>query len=359
MVIAFLAIIVIFMVIAIAMLIIVATKPELLSRLTGKAGYADSGDGTSTISPNEIIGDTKSFILVKSFEDFAMDLGRHNYRAIVECSSVNYDLKSYEEQQMIEGTYSRFLNSLSFPIQIYVQTREFNKGTMLEHLHSNIASSIQRFPSMENYSNRYEEEMQYITEYLNNSKIKKKYIIVPFNNTDLLEVSALTKAEIKEFALSELKNRCNVVVGGLEGVGLTAKLLNRSEIAEVLYSYYHRDTYAIAEDIINGTLTTLSVTGERGTAPTDRMTLDAILLEAQNKIKTEMYKADSSAEEQNFYKYIFDVLESFKQDDKGKNIDELMNNAGINTDEENGIAPVYPYQVDEYGTVEKSNIILS
>ena len=320
------AIVIIWMVVALALVVIVFTKPDFFSKYKDKVVSAEdaaTGNAGSGSSANRV-GDTKSFVPVESFEDYAMSLGGHNYRAIIECSSVNYSLMSMQEQDMVEKSFMRFLNSISFPIELYVQTREYDIEECVEKLHDNIKSSLKRFPSIKEYANKYEEQMRYLTDYIGNSKVKKKYIIVPFNSSDLLDVSALNNYEIKEFALEELMGRCQTVMGGISGVGLKPVLLDRKGIAECLYSYYHRDTYRIAQDILSGDFTSLVVKGKEDVSVSDREKLDVILSDAQNRINNTMITNDSTSEELVFYRYIWDVLESFKQNDRGESMLDLL-----------------------------------
>lgn len=321
--------------------VVIFAKPQIIDKTKDANGDVISSDGKSGgVSESERVGDTKSFVPVVSIDNHSFDMGRHTYRAIIECSSVNYNLMSVMEQQMVETTYTRFLNSLSFPITFYVQTREFDSDVMLENLHKNIIASEKRFPTIKDYAVEYEEEMRHLTDYINNSKIKKKYIIIPFNRSDLQDVSALTNYEIKEFALEELMNRCNIIISGLTGVGLSAKLLNRAEIAECLYSYYHRDMYKIASDIASGSFSSLVVEGENYKEIGIRETLDAILLETQNKIKNGLFRNDMSEQEQVFYRYIIDCLEYFKQNDRGADIVTLLDRSA-NTAYQNGYGTEY------------------
>lgn len=322
----------------ITLMALVLTKPHLFDKRIKDEdtpiSYEDvkqqdkSSGNSGGFLKNEDIGDTKSFYPVKSFEDFAFGLGRHNYRAIIECSSVNYSLMSDMEQEMVEASYTQFLNSLRFPITIYIQTREFDSESMMSKLKENIEYSRKLFPDISEYAEHYQRDMEYLTQYIGNSKIKKKYIIVPYNNSDLSDVSALSNYEIKQFALEELMSRCSIVINGIEATGITAKLLNKSEIAECLYSYYHRDTYKIASDIIMGEFTTLAVNGEDltlyDTYESKRKRLDLILNETQERIKAQAKYKGVSKEEQNFYMFIYETLEQFKQDGKAKDIFTLL-----------------------------------
>lgn len=300
-------------------------KPDVFSKNKNANGKVISAeDSVSQEAQTEMIGDTKDFIPVIEFDEFSMDFGNHNYRAIVEVSSVNYALMSQMEQDMIEVGYHSFLNSLRFPIEIYVQTREFDKDFMVDNLKNEIKRTKRRFPSIENYAKLYTEQMQQVTDYTKNSKVKKKFIIIPYDNTELSDVSALTNAEIKQFALEQLYNRCQIVVGGMAAIGLSAQILNKAGIMECLYSYYHRIAYRIGGDIAGGEFTSLVVQAENEKYRDKRVSFDEILNSAENRIKTELITADSSEQELAFYNYVYSMLEYFKQNDRSGFIGDLM-----------------------------------
>ena len=53
---------------------------------------------------------------------------------VVKCTGSNYDLASEDEKLAIESGFVKFLNSLKFPIQIYIQARKFNiDNSILEY----------------------------------------------------------------------------------------------------------------------------------------------------------------------------------------------------------------------------------
>ena len=317
------AIILIF-VFMIASAIIVILKPDLFKKNTKEE---DMGvDFVYDTDTSAKVGDTKSFLPYEEIGDFAINMGNYNYRAILEVSSINYGLMSATEQSMIDASYRHFLDSLDFPIEIYIQTREFDFQKVIDDLQERSKKAMVKYPQLTDYFNEYIYEMSGITERFRNSKIKKKYIIVPFDNTDLSDVSELSPAEIDEFALENLISRCQICASGLGAMGLDVELLNRSQIAEVLYSYYHRDYFRIAEDIIKGSLTSLVVNGPDHRTD-DRFVLDSILSDAQNSIRTRLVNAETTDTELVFYKYIIEELEKFKQDDTPETIAQLMRNS--------------------------------
>ena len=314
------AIILIF-VFLISVAILVIVKPDIFKKQSKEEEMGvDFVYDTDTSAK---VGDSKSFLPYETIGDYAIDMGNYNYRAILEVSSINYRLMSGTEQEMVDAAFKQFLNSLDFPIEIYIQTREFDYQRVIDDLQERSKTAMKKYPQMEDYFNQYIYEMSGITERFGNSKIKKKYVIVPFDNTDLSDVSELSEAEINEFALENLFARCNTCASGLGNIGLDVQLLSRPQIAEVLYSYYHRDYFRIAEDITNGALTSLVINGPDHRAD-DRYILDSILTSAQTSIRTRLVKASTTSEELAFYNYIVNELEKFKQDDIPENIAQLM-----------------------------------
>lgn len=59
-----------------------------------------------------------------------------------------------------------------------------------------------------------------------------------YNEYELQNMNGLTEDEINKFIKEEITSRCAIVAGGLASCGLNVRVLNKPEIAEVLYAYY-------------------------------------------------------------------------------------------------------------------------
>lgn len=293
-------------------------KPDLITQITHQKNNKNNNEKNESYQKMENIGDTKSFLSDLEFFDYAFGLGNHTYRAIIECSSVNYDFMNPDEQAVVETAYSRFLNSLNFPIYIYLQTREYDSETMMERLHANIEQSVRKFPSIQEYATMYEKNMQHLPEYISNTKVRKKYIIVPFDNTDLSDMSALSNEELEEFALGELMLRTNIVCSNISACGITPTICDKEDLAEIIYSYYHRDYYKIARDIVIGKYTTIAVNGK---APA-KDSITQILGEAENRFKALSFGA--SPQEVKLYDYLVSCIEDLKDIPKTDNLDLFL-----------------------------------
>ena len=70
---------------------------------------------------------TQDFLEIKDIREGVIILKNNSIRGILMVSSLNFALKSEEEQSAIIYAYQSFLNSLDFSCQIVIQSRKINK----------------------------------------------------------------------------------------------------------------------------------------------------------------------------------------------------------------------------------------
>lgn len=201
----------------------------------------------------------QDFLPFEDIKDGVIDLGGFEYRAIIECQSINYDLKTSKEKEMIDASFQRFLDSLSFPITIHLQTKTIDNTKVLQTLENDMISTVEDYPQLYDYAVKYLDEMARITETIGNNKQKRKYIIVPYSEAATLTYS--NDAEKYEEALRALYLRCQLICDGLGAMGIQTKQLTSIEIAELIYSTYHRDNYSDIDQILSGDYMSLIVDG--------------------------------------------------------------------------------------------------
>ena len=189
---------------------------------------------------------------------------------VIECQGINYDLMSGVEKTSVEEGFVQFLNTLRHPIQIYTQTRTINlensintyksKVSDIEKKLFNMRQEYNEMLSSGNYTkeqiekqfyeltkqtNLYEygkdivedtEKMSFNKNILN----KKYYIIIPYYSSEL-DTDNLDKREIQSLAFSELYTRAQALVRTISACGVTGRILNSTELAELLYMAYNRD----------------------------------------------------------------------------------------------------------------------
>lgn len=192
------------------------------------------------------------------------------YLMVVECQGVNYDLMSQMEQASVEEGFIGFLNSLRYPIQIYVQTRTVNlEGSIanynkrvddieanLRRMEAEYESNVQsgmfskeelsaQYYELTKARNLYEygKDIIYNTEQmsLNKNVLNKKYYIITSYYPDELGNSNFDKEELKNLAFSELYTRCQSIITTLSSSGVIGRILSSNSLVDLLYMAYNRD----------------------------------------------------------------------------------------------------------------------
>lgn len=232
---------------------------------------------------------SQDFLPFKDIKDGIIDLGGHRYRLLLECSSINYKLKTNKEQEIIEVGFHRFLNSLTFPITFFVQTKVFNDEERLKDLHEELQSTVENYPQLQEYANVYYNSIEGISDRLGTNKEKKKYVIVPYD--EAINLTNLNDKEKFDYALKEIYKRAYIIAENLSPIGVKATVLRQKETLETIYSVLHRDNYTDVESIFDETYMKdliLSNNPELGLFSEKRF--DSILHEAQKKLEHEIGK---------------------------------------------------------------------
>lgn len=222
------------------------------------------------------------------FEDITNNmivLGNHRYRAVISCSSTNYQLKTNGEREQIEMSFQRFLNTISFPITFFLQTKIIDNTERLKELGKDIEAVTAEFPNMADYAEAYREEMRRLNERIGNNQQKKRYIIVTYDDSGTL--STLSDEEKVIHAEKEIKQRCHAIISNLQSVGVNASIMKTEDLVELIYSCYYRDDYSYAQAISDKEPFSLFVEGGQDhfrNVPKTKM-LDLILGETINQIQ--------------------------------------------------------------------------
>ncbi|MBI2439466.1 MAG: hypothetical protein HYV45_02610 [Candidatus Moranbacteria bacterium] len=192
---------------------------------------------------------TQKYVEVDEIRDGVIILKNGALRSILLVSSLNFDLKSSEEQDAIIGQYQSFLNSLDFPVQIIVSSRRFNIDPYLERLkeeEKKQENELLRFQISE-----YKTFIKNLTEV---SSIMSKffYVVIPFSPVEdkqggffekMLGVFQAKKANTREDLFDtyrlQLTQRVDHIAASLSGSGLRVTQLNTEEIIELLYNSYN------------------------------------------------------------------------------------------------------------------------
>lgn len=216
-----------------------------------------------------------------------VDLGNHQYRAYIEVSSINYFLRTADEKHLVELSFQRFLNSLSHPITLFVQTRVANSQELLEGLEADYLKAIERYPALEQHALENFNEMAMLYQERGTDREKRKYIIVPFD--EAASLSEVDDNERRQYAQEELYQRCRILMDGLSNIGLKSRILSTYEIVELVFSTYHKQNYAHFKALLEGEYSDLILNGRDRIAETvEEGRLDWILYETQMKLQQEV-----------------------------------------------------------------------
>ncbi len=166
-------------------------------------------------------------IALKGVRDGILLLPQNNYRAILSVSALNFELRSEDEQDAIIDTYESFLNSIGWPIQILVRTREIDMDGYLEDLSHRLQSET--IPVYKTQLKNYDEFIRLL---ITDNKILTRhfYIIIPLRPTD-------NKADF-DLIREQLKLRIDIIAKGMARLGMRADQLGSLEVLDLFYSFY-------------------------------------------------------------------------------------------------------------------------
>ena len=188
---------------------------------------------------------------------------------VIECQGINYDLMSKMEKISVEEGFQQFLNTLTRPIQIYIQTRTINLESSITTYNSRVKDIENKYRKMlfeyntmrksGNYTaeelSRYYYELtkqRNLLEYgqdmiantekmsLNRNVLNKKYYIIIHYYTQENE-NNYDKEEIRNNAFSELYTNAQGLIRTLSACSIGGKILNSKELVDLLYMAYNRD----------------------------------------------------------------------------------------------------------------------
>ena len=188
-------------------------------------------------------GGVQSLLPIKQIRDGIIILKDNTLRGILMVSSVNFDLRSSEEQEAIIYQFQNFLNSLDFSCQILVNSRKINITGYLEKL-----KQIEEKQENELLQNQIREYRNFVAQLVEGGSIMSKafYLIVPFYISEkkksaifqIQGIPQLTEELFQQYKV-QLYQRMEFLALGLRRCALWAMPLNTEEIIELLWSYYH------------------------------------------------------------------------------------------------------------------------
>lgn len=195
---------------------------------------------------------TQEFVPIKEIRQGIVILKDGSLRAIVMCSSLNFALKSADEQQSIMFQFQNFLNSLDFSIQIFIQSRKLD-------IRPYIALLTEREKEQSNDLMKIQtrEYIEFIKTFTESTNIMTKtfFIVVPYaaaviegnsgvrgvfgKKKDVGQTNAQADLASFEEHRSQLEQRTGVIEQGLSRCGLRTINLGTEEVVELFYKIFN------------------------------------------------------------------------------------------------------------------------
>ena len=280
---------------------------------------------------------------------------------VIQCQGINYDLMSSIEKVGVEQGFIQFLNTLTKPIQIYVQSRKVNLEESIENYRKKLKNieisynkaklqfdNAQKSNKMSadtmkklrmefvRQKNLYDYTRDIIANTesmsLNKNILTKKYYIAisyyPENPDELFK-----KEEIIDLAFSELYTTAQSILRGLLMCEVTGKVLDSEELADLLYVAYNRDAselfgvdkainagydalYTTAPDIIDKKIKELDKIIKEKAITLANETIDEVTLNNQKKKEMEL-------KEKNMKDLIKEMAKSMIEENTGYITEEI------------------------------------
>jgi len=183
---------------------------------------------------------TQQILEIEQIREGVIILKNKSLRGIIMASSLNFALKSEDEQNAIIYQFQNFLNSLDFSTEIVVQSRILNITGYLDKL-----KEMEEKQKNELLKFQTAEYQKFIKELIAGGQILSKnfFVIVPFT---LIEIPGFKKEKTQTLteeqfqrAKSQLWQRMEFMALGLRRCGLQCIHLNTTELIELFWSLYH------------------------------------------------------------------------------------------------------------------------
>ena len=165
-------------------------------------------------------------IAIKGVRDGILILPNNEYRAILQVSSLNFELRSEEEQDAIIDIYESFLNSVGSSLQILIRTREIDMDKYLDDLGERLNDEKEEIyrTQLQNYD-------EFIRSLITTNKILTRhfYIIVPYKPTGKADFDLIRE---------QLNLKLDIVAKGMTRLGMHSDQLTSLEALDLFYSFY-------------------------------------------------------------------------------------------------------------------------
>ncbi|HTK04007.1 MAG TPA: TraC family protein [Candidatus Eisenbacteria bacterium] len=197
---------------------------------------------------------TQRYLDINEIKEDVVIMKDGTLRAVLIVASINFALKSEDEQNAIIAAYVQFLNSLEFPLQIVIQSRKLNIDNYIERLkesEKNQQNELLRI-QIADYRN-------FVQELVTLGQIMQKsfFVVVPYNPlsdkqkgffsrlSEAFTPAIFVKLAEERFRQrkGDLMSRVEHIIGNLNSMGLKAVPLDTQSLIELYYRVYNPESY--------------------------------------------------------------------------------------------------------------------
>lgn len=196
---------------------------------------------------------TQKYLDFSEIKDNTVIMKDGTLRSVLLVSSINFSLKSEDEQNATIAAYVSFLNSIEFPLQMVIQSRKLNIEPYIEALKTREREQTNELLRAQIVD--YREFVQELVE-LSDIMSKRFYVVVPYipgkveTKTFMSRVTAIVSPakvlSVKEEKFKQhkelLDKRVEHVMAGLGGMGLNSVRLDTQSLIELYYTTYNPES---------------------------------------------------------------------------------------------------------------------
>lgn len=193
---------------------------------------------------------TQEFVAIKEIRDGIVTLKNGQIVTVLMASSVNFDLKSRDEQTAMLLQYQNFLNSLDFSLQIFIQSRKLDIRPYVLTLEERLRDQTNELLKIQT-----KEYIEFIKNFTEQTDIMKKgfFLVIPYHPPVLTNTSSglgklfsfgkkkshEVKEELFEESRTQLEQRSSVVAQGLSAIGIRVAQLGTEELIELYFKIFN------------------------------------------------------------------------------------------------------------------------
>ncbi|MBU6426664.1 hypothetical protein KGQ27_00255 [Patescibacteria group bacterium] len=194
---------------------------------------------------------TQDFVPIREIRDGVIILRNGGMRSVVLASSLNFALKSADEQNSIMFQFQNFLNSLDFSVQIFVQSKKLDIRPYIALLEGRYKEQTTELMKIQ-----VREYIDFIKTFVENTNIMTKsfFVVVPYDPP----IMTASKNPVSKFLpgrknggqgptpdeqfneyRTQLEQRVSVVEQGLVRCGIRTAELGTEEVVELFYKLFN------------------------------------------------------------------------------------------------------------------------